>query len=145
MKIYTNIYYFGIKNIFNVSGQFHGDDVIDLAYKQPAAGRFIPHEMLKYYLTDIDVPIEYLDAIGKEWKRVDAFNLFSIAFVSDVLKNYEEYKTKMWRELNKALIETTEPKQIDAAPTDPLQLLEDDVVEHEIIERRDDNRWYEFS
>lgn len=69
-----------------------------------------------------------LNAIGKEWKRVDAFNLFSIAFVSDVLKNYEEYKAKMWRELNKALIETTEPKQIEAAPVNPLQLLEDDVI-----------------
>lgn len=65
---------FGIKNIFNVSGQFHGDDVIDLAYKQPAAGRFIPQEMLKYYLTDIDVPIEYLDAIGKEWSKKE-YNL----------------------------------------------------------------------
>jgi len=60
---------FGIKHVFGTDGQFHGDDVIDLAYRQPAAGRFIPQEMVKFYLSDEMIPIEYLDSIGKTWSE----------------------------------------------------------------------------
>jgi hypothetical protein len=66
------------------------------------------------------------NAIGKDFERVDAFNLFSIAFMSDVFKRYQEYKAKVWRELNKALIvPENEPKHIEA--TDPLTALHADV------------------
>lgn len=62
------------------------------------------------------------NAIGKDFERVDAFNLFSVAFMSDVFKRYQEYKAKVWRELNKALIvPENEPKHIEA--TDPITLL----------------------
>jgi hypothetical protein len=62
------------------------------------------------------------NAIGKDFERVDAFNLFSVAFMSDVFKRYQEYKSKVWRELNKALIvPENEPKHIEA--TDPITLL----------------------
>ena len=66
------------------------------------------------------------NAIGKDFERVDAFNLFSIAFMSDVFKRYEEYKSKVWRELNKALI-LPEPEIVRAEPTDPLTALHADV------------------
>ena len=66
------------------------------------------------------------NAIGKDFERVDAFNLFSVAFMSDVFKRYEEYKSKVWRELNKALIlPEPEPKHVE--PTDPLTALHIDV------------------
>lgn len=62
------------------------------------------------------------NAIGKDFERVEAFNLFSISFMADVFKRYEEYKSKVWRELNKALIQPeNEPKHIEA--TDPITLL----------------------
>ena len=66
------------------------------------------------------------NAIGKDFDRIDAFNLFSVAFMSDVFKRYEEYKSKVWRELNKALI-LPEPEIIRAEPTDPLTALHTDV------------------
>ena len=66
------------------------------------------------------------NAIGKDFDRIDAFNLFSVAFMSDVFKRYEEYKSKVWRELNKALI-LPEPEIIRAEPTDPLTALHADV------------------
>ena len=66
------------------------------------------------------------NAIGKDFERVDAFNLFSVAFMSDVFKRYQEYKAKVWRELNKALI-LPEPEIIRAEPTDPLTALHADV------------------
>jgi hypothetical protein len=60
------------------------------------------------------------NAIGKD------FNLFSISFMADVLKRYEEYKAKVWRELNKALVlPEAEIKHIE--PTDPLNVLHADV------------------
>lgn len=66
------------------------------------------------------------NAIGKDFERVDAFNLFSIAFMSDVFKRYEEYKSKVWRELNKALVlPEAEPKHVEA--TDPITALHADV------------------
>ena len=66
------------------------------------------------------------NAIGKDFERVDAFNLFSVAFMSDVFKRYQEYKSKVWRELNKALIlPEPEPKHVEA--TDPLTALHTDV------------------
>ena len=66
------------------------------------------------------------NAIGKDFDRIDAFNLFSVAFMSDVFKRYEEYKSKVWRELNKALI-LPEPEIIRTEPTDPLTALHADV------------------
>jgi hypothetical protein len=66
------------------------------------------------------------NAIGRDFQRVEAFNLFSIAFMSDIFQRYEEYKSKVWRELNKALIQPeNEPKHIE--PTDPITVLNQDV------------------
>ena len=66
------------------------------------------------------------NAIGKDFPRVEAFNLFSVAFMSDVFKSYEEYKSKVWKELNKALIQPeNEIKYIE--PTNPLTALHADV------------------
>lgn len=68
-----------------------------------------------------------LNAIGKEWKRVEAFNLFSISFLSDVIKSYDEYKAKMWRELNKSLVvHEPESKQLDGYVSDPVEVLHAD-------------------
>jgi len=58
----------GPKTIFGKTGPFSGDDVIDLAFTQPAAGRFLPHEMVKFYLVDDGIPVEYLTAIGDWWR-----------------------------------------------------------------------------
>jgi len=66
------------------------------------------------------------NAIGKDFERVDAFNLFSISFMADVLKRYEEYKSKIWRELNKIVImPELEPKHIEAI--DPVTALHEDA------------------
>lgn len=66
------------------------------------------------------------NAIGKDFERVEAFNLFSVAFMSDVFKRYQEYKSKVWRELNKVLIlPEAEPQHVEA--TDPLTALHADV------------------
>lgn len=62
------------KTIFGTTGEFTGDDVIDLAYKQAAVASFLPHEMVKFYLSDTPLPPEYLAALGEGW-RANGFNL----------------------------------------------------------------------
>ncbi len=57
------------KTIFGQTGSFTGDDVIDLAYQQKAAGAFLPHELVKFYLSsDTMLPREYLFALGDSWR-----------------------------------------------------------------------------
>ena len=56
------------KTIFGQTGRFTGDDVIDLAFQQPAAGSFLPHELVKFYLSDAPLPAEYLADLGTWWR-----------------------------------------------------------------------------
>ena len=57
------------KTIFGHSGYFNGDDVIDLAFRLPAAGSFLPHELGRFYLSDQALPPEYLRELGTWWSR----------------------------------------------------------------------------
>jgi uncharacterized protein (DUF1800 family) len=67
------------KTIFGQTGNFTGDDVIDLAYHQPAAGAFLPHELVKFYLSsDSMLPREYLFALGEVW-RASGYELRALA------------------------------------------------------------------
>jgi len=56
------------KTIFGRTGAYSGDDVIDLAFQQPAAAAFVPREMARFYLTDEPLPKEHLDALGAWWR-----------------------------------------------------------------------------
>ncbi len=58
----------GVKTIFGHSGNFTGDDVIDLAYAQPAAGTWLPRKMVAYYLSDTPLPPAHLAALGAQWR-----------------------------------------------------------------------------
>ncbi len=62
------------KTVFGKTGAFTGDDIIDLAYQQPAAGRFIPHEMAKFYLSEDPLSQAYLDPLG-DWWRTTGYDL----------------------------------------------------------------------
>lgn len=56
------------KTLFGEKGKFTGDDVIDLAYRQPAAATFLPREMARSYLSDTSLPAEHLMALGEHWQ-----------------------------------------------------------------------------
>ena len=58
----------GVKTVFGNSGRFDGDAVIDLAFRLPAAAAFLPHEWVKFYLSDTMLPPEYLASIGSLWQ-----------------------------------------------------------------------------
>jgi uncharacterized protein (DUF1800 family) len=65
----------GVKTVFGQSGNFDGDQVIDLAYRTPAAGAFVPHELVKFYLSDTMLPQEYLSALGDPWRTEGNYSL----------------------------------------------------------------------
>ncbi|MCU0792340.1 MAG: DUF1800 domain-containing protein [Opitutaceae bacterium] len=65
---------FGEKNIFGQSRKFTGDEVIDLAYAQPAAATFLPREMARFYLTDQTIPADFFAPLGEFW-RLGGFEL----------------------------------------------------------------------
>lgn len=60
-----------VKSVFGKTGRFSGDDIIDLAYTQPAAATFLPHELARFYLTAESLPREYLLSLGERWRRSD--------------------------------------------------------------------------
>ncbi|MGF1484857.1 MAG: DUF1800 family protein [Opitutales bacterium] len=64
----------GSKTVFGQTGHFDGDAIVDLVFKQEAAGRFLPAEMLRFYLTDQPVAAPYLRELGFWWARQD-YNL----------------------------------------------------------------------
>src|SRR5690606_10391222 len=68
----------GSKTVFGVPGRYDGDAVIDLAYEQPAAGRFVPAEMVKFYLSDTPLPPVYVSWLG-DWWRSTGYDLRELA------------------------------------------------------------------
>jgi len=59
----------GRKTIFGHSGNYSGDDVIDLVFQKKAASTFLPKEMVRFYLSDVPLPTAYTDALGAVWAQ----------------------------------------------------------------------------
>ncbi len=66
------------KTVFGQTGNYTGDDIIDLAYTLPAAGRFVPHEIGKFYLSEDAISPDYLAPLG-EWWRSTGYDLRQLA------------------------------------------------------------------
>ncbi len=66
---------YGRKTVFGSTGRFDGAQVIDLAYRLPAAGAFFPHELVKFYLSDTMLPADYLHALGDRWRTEGGYDL----------------------------------------------------------------------
>ncbi|PTY04658.1 DUF1800 domain-containing protein [Opitutaceae bacterium EW11] len=56
------------KKIFGKTAPYDGDGAIDLAYQQPAAGTFLPGEMLRFYLSEQPVPRNQIAELGRWWQ-----------------------------------------------------------------------------
>ncbi len=59
----------GEKKLFGRDARLSGDEVIDLAYEQPAAATFLPREMARFYLTDQVLPADFFVPLGEAWRR----------------------------------------------------------------------------
>ncbi len=58
----------GMKTVFDKTGRFNGDDVIDLVYQQPAAQTFVPREMVHFYLSEQPLPEPFIRELGRVWR-----------------------------------------------------------------------------
>jgi uncharacterized protein (DUF1800 family) len=56
------------KILFGRRGPYTGDQVIDLAYEQPAAATFLPREMARFYLTDEPLSADFFKPLGDAWR-----------------------------------------------------------------------------
>ncbi|MDR2673946.1 MAG: DUF1800 domain-containing protein [Opitutaceae bacterium] len=55
------------KTVFGQTGAFTGDDIIDLAFRQPAAATFVPREMARFYLSDQRIDENQIATLGAWW------------------------------------------------------------------------------
>ncbi|ATC65461.1 hypothetical protein CMV30_16760 [Nibricoccus aquaticus] len=105
------------KTVFGKTAAFTGDDIIDLAYKQPAAGTWLPHELVRFYLTDDPLPPEYLPALG-QWWSAQAFDLRALAhrFFGSQLFFSPSYRGNYIKSPVQFYLALTQDLQLDVAP-----------------------------
>jgi len=58
----------GSKSFLGRTGNFDGDQAIDIIYQQPAAGTHLPALMSRFYLGDEPLPDAHLAALGAWWR-----------------------------------------------------------------------------
>ena len=68
----------GSKTVFGRTGNFNGDEVINLVFRQKAASTFLPKEMVRFYLSETALPAAQTDALG-EWWATEGFDLRKLA------------------------------------------------------------------
>lgn len=87
----------GEKTVFGKTGNFTGDDIIDLTMEQPAAARFLPRELARFYLSnDVDLPDAYIQPIATQW-REDGFQIDLLVekFFSSTLFYHPQFRGNM--------------------------------------------------
>ncbi len=83
----------GAKTLLGETGAFTGDQVIDLAYRQPAAATFLPREMARFYLSDQPIPAEFFAPLGARWRQA-GFSLreLCLRFFGSTLFHHPDFR-----------------------------------------------------
>ncbi len=63
------------KKVYGRSGDYNGDDVVDLIFEKEEAETYLPYLMSHFFLVEDGLSWEYLEPLGKKWREAD-FNLF---------------------------------------------------------------------
>lgn len=105
------------KTVFGKTGPFTGDDIIDLAYRQPAAATYLPHELARFYLSDTALPAAQLTALG-DWWRTQNFNLRALAhrFFGSRLFFDESYRGNYIKSPVQFYLALVQDLELDVAP-----------------------------
>lgn len=61
----------GKKTVFGKTRAFTFDDLIDHTFDQPAAARFLPQELVRYYLTEGGLPTALIEPLAEDWRRAE--------------------------------------------------------------------------
>ncbi|HEY9248981.1 MAG TPA: DUF1800 domain-containing protein [Rariglobus sp.] len=107
----------GSKKVFGKTGAFTGDDVIDLAYEQPAAGRFVPQEMGRFYLGEDVLSEPYLAPLGEWWKSTGYdLRLLAQRFFSSRLFFHPDFRGNYIKRPTQFLLGLVQDLNINVAP-----------------------------
>lgn len=111
------------KTIFGTTGPYSGDDVIELAYSQPAAATFVPREMARFYLSEAPLPAETIAALGEAW-RATGFELRALLhqFFGSRLFFAPQYRGNMIKSPVQFYLGLVQDLQLDVAPIPRLTL-----------------------
>lgn len=111
------------KTVFGATGKFSGDDVIELAYSQPAAATFLPREMARFYLSETTLPAEYLATLGQAW-RDSGFELRTLVrqFFGSRLFFAPEFRGSMIKSPIQFYLAVIQDLGLDVAPLPRLTL-----------------------
>lgn len=107
----------GRKTVFGKTGNWDGDDIVDLALQEPAARTFIPGELCKHYLSDQTIPEEYLQTLGDKWAD-ENFDLTWLAstFFSSRLFFHPQFRGNKIKSPFEFLIGLLQDLDLDLAP-----------------------------
>ena len=101
----------GEKTFLGHTGNFNGDDIIDIIVKQPAAPRFLVRHLYNFFVADeVQVPAwnitppkdpEAIETLVQEYSRTDGDirSMFRVLFNSDFFKNARFARVKSPAEL----------------------------------------------
>jgi uncharacterized protein (DUF1800 family) len=111
------------KTIFGATGKFTGDDVIELAYSQPAAATFLPREIARFYLSETPLPDAHLTALGEAW-RENGFELRALVrqFFGSRLFFAREFRGNLIKSPLQFFLGLIQDLQLDVAPIPRLTL-----------------------
>ena len=107
----------GPKTVFGQTGPWTGDEVIDLAYAQPAAATFLPREMARFYLTDSPPPSEFFAPLGAAW-RASGFALRNLchAFFGSTVFYHPDYQANYIKSPVHYLLGLVQDLRLDLTP-----------------------------
>jgi len=91
----------GIKTFLGKSGNFTGDDIVDIIMQQPATGRYLAHKFARNFIYDNPEPA-LIDALARHFrdKQYDVYALMNIILRSNIF-----YSDRAYRSLVKSPLE----------------------------------------
>jgi len=113
----------GEKTVFGQTGNYSGDDVIDLVYRQPAAQSFVPREVIRFYLTEQDLPEPFLRELGRYWQAHDFDMAYLLRkFFSSRAFYAPEYRGNMIKSPTQYYLGLCQDMNLDVCPIPSLVL-----------------------
>jgi len=102
----------GRKTIFGKTGNYDLPKLIDLVFEQPAAARFLPRELARFYLTDEGVSDDLIQPLADSWKQ-SGFSIrhlvltfftsrifYDSAYRGNMIKSPVQYYLRLLQDLN---------------------------------------------
>jgi uncharacterized protein (DUF1800 family) len=113
-----------MKTVFGQLGRFTGDDVIDIAYAQPAASRFLPTEMARFYLSDRPLPEGFIQPLA-DWWRESGHNLRDLCrrFFGSVAFYHPSFRANFIKSPVQFHLGLVQDLGLDVAPVQRISLL----------------------